>query len=192
MCDRPLPRIHPKLQEGRAYRGLWGSLFQQAADAAGGTGTPHGLHAALAALQARILPRLPEGDGDVHRSSLEGLFAAQLNLTLAMLEQASAPLVDRLDAMHTQLARGWPAAAAAADPQQLAALALVQGWALGALVGGGSGAAAGAALASSGGGGSHSSVLGLDHGLAKQVAGGPAADSTTKACWLVALAAAHV
>lgn len=151
-------------------------MFQQAADAVGGTGAPHGLRAALAALQARTLARLRERDDDARRSPLEGLFAAQLNVTLAMLEQASAPLVDRLEAMHTQLAqRGWPAAAAAADPQQLAALALVQGWALGALVGGGSGAAAGAALASSGSGGGHTSVLGASHGLAKQLAGGPAA-----------------
>lgn len=144
----------------RAYRGLWGGLFQQQAarPAAGG-----GLREALAGLQAKLAARLEGADASLaaHRASLEERFRTQLNLTLALLDgggggTAAASLLARLEQLHGQLLRDW----SSADAQQLAALALVQGWALGAVVAG-RGAAASALAGGAGGGGGQPGMLSL-------------------------------
>jgi hypothetical protein len=149
-------------------------LFQQqAATSTSGSATsaPTNLHEALASIQARLLDRLGlESRNASHppglHAGLEDLLKAQLNLTLGgLLGQPAAggdsagsgstagasdspTLLERLDRLHAQLLKDWNSA----DARQLAALALIQGWALGALAAG---------RGSGGGGATQGMTLGL-------------------------------
>jgi hypothetical protein len=90
-------------------------------------------------MQAKLTARLEAADASsaAHRASVEDLLRMQLNNTLILLNSSSGSLVERLEQLHSQLLQEWRSG----DAQQLAAAALVQGWALGVVVAGTSAAA---------------------------------------------------
>jgi hypothetical protein len=138
--------------QSRAYRGFWGNLLNQQQQQASAAAPRSSVHDAIASLQASLLERLNSSTYHLP-SGLEDLFTAQLNFTLSLLGDhaaqnvtsntagtaASSPLQERMLQLHGLVAGG----AAALEPQQLAALALIQGWTLGAVLGSSSSSSAG-------------------------------------------------
>ena len=199
----PTPgRCLPFPLQSRAYHGLWGGLFkqqqqqqqqpQQPASTAA-TAASAALKETLADLHSRLLDRLDSGRSststDNHEdgkqrgspfssSSMDALFQEHLNLTLSLLgpHNSSSPLgLPRLhEGLQDALAALDPRKA---DPQQLATLAAIHGWALGALLattgGGGTGGASTRSAGSSNTGSALEEVGsgGLEHGGAQRIPG---------------------
>ncbi|KAI3426994.1 hypothetical protein D9Q98_006938 [Chlorella vulgaris] len=172
-------------EESRAYRGFWGNLLNQQQQQASAAAPRSSVHDAIASLQASLLERLNSSTYHLP-SGLEDLFTAQLNFTLSLLGDhaaqnvtsntagtaASSPLQERMLQLHGLVAGG----AAALEPQQLAALALIQGWTLGAVLGSSS-------SSSAGGNGGNGQASRMQLALRSSAGGGGVAEVVPDPAW---------